>query len=132
MDGRSCVLIVDDEADQRAWLAMLLECKGYAVTALANGAQAINWLRHHPPPALILLDLNMPVMNGREFCAALRHEFLEVPVVLLSGEDETVVRNDAGLRCAPASLTFVQKPAAFEELLGIIARFARPERESSL
>jgi CheY-like chemotaxis protein len=126
MDGRSRVLIVDDEADQRAWLAMLLECEGYVVTALANGAQALNWLRHHPLPAVILLDLNMPVMNGWEFCTVLKHEFLEVPVVLLSGEDEAVVRNDAVLRrwCAP--LTHVQKPAVFEELLGVVARFARP------
>ena len=63
------ILVVDDEPDIRATTQMLLECHGYTVTSAANGADAVEVAAKSPPDA-VLLDLNMPVMDG--FTAARR------------------------------------------------------------
>jgi two-component system chemotaxis response regulator CheY len=69
---KRAVLIVDDDADSRDALASALETKGYRSTQVENGQRAIEYLRSGAhPPALILLDLDMPVMDGRQFLARL-------------------------------------------------------------
>ncbi|HZX93049.1 MAG TPA: response regulator, partial [Myxococcales bacterium] len=59
------ILVVDDDADFRTGLRMALEMKGYQVEESANGEEALARLAERPP-LLVLLDLQMPVMNGRE------------------------------------------------------------------
>src|SRR5262245_9392754 len=61
------VLIVEDRPDTRKSLAMLLTASGFPAAEAADGQQALDYLRSHPPPGLILLDLAMPVMDGWEF-----------------------------------------------------------------
>ena len=61
------VLVVEDDAAARQALVLLLGTEGYAVSAAANGQEALAFLRTRPPPDLILLDLMMPVMDGYEF-----------------------------------------------------------------
>jgi CheY-like chemotaxis protein len=58
--------VVEDHADLREMLALLLEAEGYEVETANNGAEALDALEH-TRPAVILLDLMMPVMNGWEF-----------------------------------------------------------------
>ena len=64
------ILVVEDNADVRdAWEA-LLEGEGYRVVSAASGREALRWLRSSEVmPALILLDLIMPGMNGWDFRA---------------------------------------------------------------
>jgi CheY-like chemotaxis protein len=66
------ILIVDDDEDSRGALALVVEREGYQVFQAENGQQALDWIKAvPPPPGLILLDLEMPVMDGREFLSHL-------------------------------------------------------------
>jgi CheY-like chemotaxis protein len=80
------ILVVDDDADFRTGLRAALEMKGYQVEEAANGQEALERLTPKPP-LLVLLDLQMPVMNGREMLQRMRAqpELKEVPVVIISG-----------------------------------------------
>src|SRR5579862_4602951 len=68
-DGGTCsgILIVDDDPDIRDSLKEVLEDEGYEVNGVANGREALDYLRKSPRPCVILLDLMMPVMDGWQF-----------------------------------------------------------------
>src|SRR6516162_10360424 len=61
------VLVIDDDPAVRCCLKHLLEREGRTVATACDGRQALDYLRSNPPPRLILLDLTMPAMDGREF-----------------------------------------------------------------
>ena len=67
--GETCsgILIVDDDPDIRDSLKEVLEDEGYEVNGVANGREALDYLRKSPRPCVILLDLMMPVMDGWQF-----------------------------------------------------------------
>src|SRR5512143_2353035 len=80
------VLGVDDERDIREAVAEVLKEEGYEVFDARDGAEALRQLRAHHP-AVVLLDLMMPGMNGWEFCAARKNEAPElsrIPVIVIS------------------------------------------------
>jgi len=79
------ILIVDDDEDFRLGLRDELERKGYQVEEAEDGQRALLKICERPP-LLVLLDLQMPVMNGRELLTRLREqdETADVPVVILS------------------------------------------------
>ena len=82
------VLIVEDERDIRETLAEILKLEGFAVQTACHGLDALEKLRHGGAhPGLILLDLMMPVMDGRRFLELLSAEPAEltrIPVVVFS------------------------------------------------
>lgn len=80
-EGR--VLVVDDEPTVRSWLAALLADEGYVVEEASDGAMALSVLQTFRPE-VILLDLIMPGMNGREFLLELREDarLARIPVVV--------------------------------------------------
>jgi len=75
------VLVVDDEAEIRDALRALLEKQGYQVTVAANGVEALE-LMLHQPPALVILDLDMPEMDGTETLSFIRKQWKAIPVVI--------------------------------------------------
>ena len=81
------VLLVDDDADVLEAMQLVLEDSGYEVLVAAEGSKALDLLRKGAAPSVILLDLMMPGMNGRQFIAEARREALldEIPVVVVSG-----------------------------------------------
>ncbi|OFX20890.1 MAG: hypothetical protein A2V77_24585 [Anaeromyxobacter sp. RBG_16_69_14] len=83
---RSEILIVDDDADIRSSLKAVLEIEGYGVALASNGFEAWELLQSAPLPALVLLDLMMPVMNGAELLGRVRADdrLQSVPVVLVT------------------------------------------------
>ena len=108
------ILIVDDAPDFCEALAELLEAEGYDCRVAANGKHAIELLPQHPPD-LVILDWEMPIMNGAEF---LRNRILHtqlrgVPVLVVSAQD---VRSTADLLGA----SFLLKPFSFERLLSLV------------
>jgi CheY-like chemotaxis protein len=117
---RKTIMVIDDDADNRATIADLLELNGYMVTQAANGSEALVYLKlGTPPPALILLDLVMPVMDGRAFIRRTRSRswLAHVPIVVMA-EDASP---------APAITTaaaVLKKPCAANTLLNCVNRFA--------
>lgn len=81
------VLIVDDDAPSCSMLADILDFEGYTVACSPNGKEALDYLRSGPPPRLIILDLQMPVMDGWQFRREQKMDngLCEIPVVVLSG-----------------------------------------------
>ena len=115
------ILIVDDDEDFRTGLRMALELKGYQVEEAGNGKEALAQLTEKPP-LLVLLDLQMPVMNGREMMQNMRAtpDLKDVPVVIISGfgfEWEAELMGAQG---------FVGKPFEPAELERTIANLLRP------
>ena len=83
------ILIVDDHSDTRDALVRLLQLKGHDAIAVADGAQVLLFLRTQPPPALIILDINMPHLDGIGVLRALRADarLAAVPVVVFSADE---------------------------------------------
>ncbi len=82
------ILVVDDDAGIRSRLRTTLERQGWSVAEASNGEDALTKVMHGPPRA-VLLDLNMPVMDGFTFLHALREKpgCAEIPVVVFSARD---------------------------------------------
>ena len=74
--GCPLVLVVEDHVSTQNVIASVLDLQGYRVVCVANGQEALEWLegayQTGQRPAIILLDLFMPVMNGADFLAVLR------------------------------------------------------------
>ncbi len=116
------ILVVDDDADFRSGLRVALEMKGYQVEEAENGEQALSKLAEKAP-LLVLLDLQMPVMNGREMLQRMRanSDLKDVPVVIISGfgfEWEAELMGAQG---------YIGKPFEPEELQKTIGSLLRPK-----
>ena len=111
------VLVVDDNDDIREVLAMVLEQEGYRVAHASNGRAALEAVARGMP-ALILLDMKMPVMNGWEFAAELRRRYAEsAPIVVISAAE------DARRRAAEIGAQgWVGKPFDLSDFLAIVRR----------
>jgi chemosensory pili system protein ChpA (sensor histidine kinase/response regulator) len=116
------ILIVEDDEDIRDIMAAILEANGYRVLAARSGAEALA-LAEAEVPALALVDLMMPVMDGAELVGELRKHpnLAAVPVALVSGD----------LRCRElaAQLGIVgclAKPVELDDLLALAARIVGP------
>ena len=83
----SRILIVEDEELLREIYSEYLEKKGYDVKTAENGQKALDFLSDDNRPDLILLDLNMPEINGKEFLKTMlaNKKFKNIPVFLLTG-----------------------------------------------
>jgi PAS domain S-box-containing protein len=82
----SPILVVDDNVDAAKTLALLLRGRGYRVHTAHDGPAALGWLAAHVP-AMILLDIGMPVVDGYEVARRIRQqpEFRDVPLIALTG-----------------------------------------------
>jgi CheY-like chemotaxis protein len=115
------ILVVDDDAAIREALAAALEDEGYSVRSAANGREALKLLRATAAaPALILLDLMMPVMSGWDFRAAQQQDraLARIPVVVLSA-DRDVQAKAASVRAQ----AYLPKPVNLDSLLATVSRF---------
>ncbi len=88
-DGQ--VLIVDDDAEVREVVRSTVQGTGMRTAEAHNGRAALDWLHDHARPALILLDLMMPEMDGFEFLDRVRDddELHEIPIVVLTAKELT-------------------------------------------
>jgi CheY-like chemotaxis protein len=124
------VLVVEDDDINRGELRDLLADQGYAVVEAADGKQALEYLidRRRRTPALILLDLSMPVMTGWELLAILKSyvRLANIPVVLLSGVDPQLDPVKHGVIAQ-----HVRKPYDSERLLTVVASYVDTPRTSA-
>jgi two-component system, chemotaxis family, chemotaxis protein CheY len=113
------VLVVDDSKLMHKMYEVML--RQYALVYASDGRQALDRLQEHADIDLVLLDINMPNMNGLEFLAQLRSDGTRstLPVVIISteGREEDTVRGmEAG------ATAYIKKPFHSEEILEVIAR----------
>lgn len=115
----SQILSVDDDPDTLALIALLLIKQGYKVRTANNGHTALEILHKGFRPDLILLDIDMPLMNGYEFCQQLQADstLSMIPVIFL-----TVKKNDADRLKALAvgGVDFLTKPVSQNRLYNTI------------
>ena len=106
------ILVVDDDEDIRALVALALGDAGYAVDAAADGLQALRMARLATPDAIVL-DLAMPLMGGEDFLYAWRAgvEASSVPVVAISAAAREIRPEELGVAA------FVPKPFDVEVLV---------------
>jgi len=85
------VLVIDDDPDVRAMVKATIDDVGMKATTVANGQAALDWLASHPQPALVLLDLMMPKMDGFEFLERVRQNphYVDLPIVVLTAKELT-------------------------------------------
>jgi len=96
------ILLVEDDASARELISQSVEKMGLAVAAVVNGRQALTWLGAHPEPAMILLDLVMPEMDGFEVLDALaaRADWRDIPVIVITAKQLTAAERERLLRQA--------------------------------
>ncbi len=114
------VLVVDDERDIREAVAEVLKDEGFEVLDANDGAEALEQLRAHHP-AVVLLDLMMPGMNGWEFCAARQREpeLSSIPVIVISA---------LGRVSGIDAQAFLQKPFELDALVSAVRQYASDHR----
>ena len=115
------ILVVEDDTDIREVLAEVLTRAGYRVDCAINGVQAMDWVRARRAgvPALIILDVRMPVMDGRAFLAALAQEPATYPLAVLIFTASTPdARAFLGM---PLVRGLLPKPALTREILRTVS-----------
>lgn len=102
--------MVEDDAESRESLRELLEASGYGVETARNGAEALASLARRLP-ALVLLDLQMPIMDGWELLAKIRarSRYSALPIAVISGE-----------HFPPEGYPSFRKPVDAERLLAFV------------
>jgi CheY-like chemotaxis protein len=133
--GFRTILVVDDDADIRDAMSLVLDHSGYRTVTAANGEEALAALaadRSGPsesPIDLILLDMMMPIMDGWRFRDSQRAvpEIAGIPVVVLTGDgrakDKAAALGAAG---------YLKKPLDLDELLAIVKAHVVPPTEATL
>lgn len=109
------ILIVDDKLANLRLLTNMLSDLGCQVRGVSNGAMALR-ASSLDPPDLILLDVNMPEMNGYEVCQQLKADELttDIPVIFISALDEVL---DKVRAFAAGGADYISKPFQLEEVL---------------
>jgi two-component system KDP operon response regulator KdpE len=123
------ILVVDDEPQIRRVLRTTLSAQGYVIVEARDGEEALVRLRSERPD-LVLLDMNMPVMEGLETCRQMRSDS-NIPIIMLTvrnAEIDKVRALDAGAD------DYVVKPFGIQELLARVRAALRrlPSDESNL
>jgi len=115
------ILVVEDEATVARFLRQALEEEGHAVDTAGDGVEGGN-LAHINPYDLILLDVQLPRMDGLQLASELRRSGLQCPILMLTSRDSTqdVVR---GLNAGADD--YLTKPFALEELLARVNAITR-------
>lgn len=118
-EHRCTILVVEDEADLLGVLRVALESDGYDVVEATNGREALMRLRTTPMTCLIILDLHLPVMDGRRFRGVqLRDRSLAwIPVVVVSSGLEA-----AGDARELGARAYIRKPIDVDELRAVVRR----------
>jgi putative two-component system response regulator len=122
-DGVPDILIVDDTPGNLELLSGMLKNHSNRVRAAISGKMALQAARNYPPD-LILLDINMPEMDGYEVCRRLKHEekLKDIPVIFLSALNEPMDKVKA---FGAGGVDYVTKPFQLEEILARVETHLR-------
>ncbi len=108
------ILIVDDDPAILSTVADILEFEGYSVEQAANGQDALHLLES-VKPALVLLDMRMPVLDGWQFAHRLREQGISLPIVVMTAaQDARRWAQEIGAQ------GYIAKPFELDDLLTVV------------
>ena len=119
------VLVADDEPLVRSLVVRTFELEGYVVHAAGDGEAALRLIEGGVAPDLVITDVIMPGLNGRQLHDAVRARWRDLPVLYISGHtgDEVVLQ-----RLVPQGAPFLQKPFTPDALVRTAAELLRQSR----
>jgi CheY-like chemotaxis protein len=112
------ILVVEDDEDMRALITRTLGAAGFPFIEVSDGRAALHAVLDGPVPRLILLDLHLPRMSGRELVDVLRSyaRFARIPVVVITAERER--------DCTVPVAAWIKKPVRPEDVIEAVRRHA--------
>lgn len=111
------ILVVEDDDDIRNAIVDLLETEGYSTEAAINGKDALEKLNFIPKPCLVLLDMMMPIMNGRQFLDQVMRDSTLAPLPVL------IVSAVADKTNTEGSVGFLKKPIDIDVVLDVVSQY---------
>lgn len=121
MEEKISLLVADDDAGLRGVLVPFLEKEGFAVTAAVDGEEA-EALTRSTHPALLVLDIEMPKLDGLSLCRRLREAGVKTPIIILTARDDEVTKL-TGLETGADD--YLVKPFSMRELAARIRAVLR-------
>ncbi len=117
---RPAVLVVEDDRDVAMTINDVVEERGYRAICVANGREALSALEAERP-ALMLVDMFMPVMNGAEFLKVVKQtpKLASIPRVIMTAANDPMI----GIK---EDVTVLYKPVDFDALNRLLARYCEP------
>ncbi len=108
------ILIVEDAMDNQVLLEHVLQEAGYAVSAVADGSEALDWVKHQTP-ALILLDLSLPGISGWELAQRLKadSQTASIPLIAVTAH---AMKGDREAALAAGCNDYLSKPIDIDQL----------------
>ncbi len=119
------ILVVEDEPDTADLVKLILQEKGYQVVHAADGQDALNKITSMPPPSLVLLDVQLPLVDGITILETIRAtpDWQHVPVVLLTAVvDPRCIRQAVAIKVQD----YILKPFTRDDLLKCVERTLTP------
>lgn len=115
------IFLIDDDANIRDVLGMILSSKGHSISEAADGLDALAQLRGGARPDLVIVDMMMPRIDGQAVIEAMRGDpsLAAIPVIVLSGHQSAC---DQAARLGAAGC--LVKPVELSDLLDTVARIA--------
>lgn len=112
------ILIADDDAEMLETLSSLLAAEGYDIVRAENGQEAVE-LAAKELPALVMLDIHMPVMDGLTACKTIKSDKLtkSVPVLMLTVEGSI---HEIQQAISYGAKTYITKPSSRAEILKVV------------
>jgi len=127
--GSKRILVVEDQPDERSYLAALFEDNGYGTLTAKDGQEALDIARREKPD-LVTLDVSMPEKSGLGFYREIKSDpaLAATPIVIvtavtgLGGDSDAFKRFIGSRKQVPAPEGFIAKPIDKQELLDTIAK----------
>lgn len=122
-DGTQAILIVDDEADVREYLRIILERHGYRVIEADSGKAALELAaRQAPPLSLMITDVLMPHMHGKDLAIRIRSILPHLKILYMSGYALEILSE---LNLCPDPTALMRKPLDAAATLATVQRFLK-------
>ena len=112
------ILLVEDNDDTREMLGFYLETQGFLIVEAADGFDSIEYLYHHEPPDLILMDMSMPGLTGIETIGHIKKipGVTEIPVICITAYGDLYKENAIEAGCKDV----LAKPVDFDKLTKLV------------
>jgi two-component system cell cycle sensor histidine kinase/response regulator CckA len=123
MEHSQAILIVDDESDVREYLRIILENAGYQVIEADSGKAALEIAaRQDPPLSLMITDLLMPHMHGKDLAIRIRSILPQLKILYMSGYALEILTE---LNLCPDPTALMRKPLDAKATLATVERFLK-------